>query len=455
MRIIIIGLGKVGYTLAENLSAEKHDVTLIELREEVLQRASDTLDVMCVRGNGASIQLLRSAGVDHTDVVIATTGRDELNMLCCLTAKRLGATYTIARIRDVDYAREQNLLRSEMDIDMVVNPEMSTAAQISRLLRFPNAADIETFYRGRIELVGMRINGDIPLINTPLSAIRKRLGNLPILFCALDRNGEVLIPNGSTEFQNGDNVFVIGRSESITSFFKAIGRNSQRIKDAFIVGGGRIGMYLARSLTAMNMNVKIVESDPKKCVELCEMLPKALIINGDGTDQELLISENVGRAGAFIALTGRDEDNLITATYAKQLGAKKVIAKINRQNFYDIINTLQIDSVISPKLITAYSILRTIRALQNSRGSRMEAMYRIAGEKAEAMEFTVSSATQYLDVPLKELNQKLKPGILIAVIVRDHNFIIPEGSDSIQINDNVIIISSGNQIHDLNDIFLA
>lgn len=451
MRILIVGLGKVGYTLAENLSAEKHDVIIIDPREETLQRASDVLDVMCIKGNGASIQVLRNAGVDRVDVLIAATGRDELNMLCCLTAKRLGAKYTVARIRDVEYAMELNLLKSEMDIDMVINPEFATASQISRLLRFPNAADIETFYRGRIELVGFRIHGDGVIVGSSLSNVRKKFSNIPVLFCALDRDGDVSIPNGATVFHDGDKVFVIGESVNISRFFKAIGRNSQKIKDAFIVGGGRIGMYLAGSLIAMNMNVKVVEADADKCVELCEMLPKALVVNGDGTDQETLISENVGQSGAFIALTGRDEDNLITALYAKQLGAKKVIAKINRQNYYGIINSLQIDSVISPKLITAYAILKNIRAMQNSQGSRMEALYRIAGEKAEAMEFTVYGSTHHLNVPLKDLG--LKKGILIAVIVRDGRFIIPEGSDHIELDDDVIIISSGKQIQDLNDIY--
>lgn len=452
MKIIIVGSGKVGFTLAENLVLENHDITIIDKSDEALEKANESLDVLCIKGNGASIGVLKSAGIEHTDLLIATTGGDECNMVCCLTAKKLGAKATIARIRDYEYAMELHHLKREMDLDMVINPEFATATQISRLLRFPEALEIETLFRGRIELVGFRVtDGDI-VAGQPLSVVRKKLNNISVLFCAVEHEGTVSIPDGNTVFEPNDKIYVIGTVLNIDKFIKIFGRFPHKIKNVFIVGGGRISVYLAQTLLEMNMKVKIVESNPKKCITLCETLPKALIINGDGTDQELLSSsEDISSSDAFVALTGRDEDNLIIALYAKQVGVPKVIAKITRQNYYNIIDSLNIDSVISPKTITVYSILRYVRAMQNSHGSHMDALYRIAGGGAEAMVFTVSSNTRNVGIPIKKLN--LKKGILISVIVRDGRMIIPEGSDYFDAGDSIVIISNGMTILDINDIF--
>ena len=451
MKILIVGIGKVGYMLAENLSNEGHGITVIDTNAEALRRATDALDVLAIKGNGASVEILKSAGVKKADVVIAASGRDELNMLCCLIAKKLGAKYTIARIRDYEYAAEVSRLKKELDIDMVVNPEYATAAQISRLLRFPEAADIDTFYRGQIELVGFHVLENDIIVGDPLFVVRKRLKNIPVLFCAVNSNGETFIPHGSTVFKPGDTVYVIGAAVSIDMFFHTLGRISQKIKDIFIVGGGRVTFYLSQRLTQMNTSVKIVEIDPEKCRQICEALPKALIVNGDGTDQELLDSEMIQKSDAFVALTGRDEDNLITALYAKQLGIPKVIAKINRQNYYGIVDQLKIDSIVSPKLITAYYILHSVRAMLCSEGSPMDALYQIAGGGAEAMVFTVSEKTKNLKTPLRDL--RLKKGALIALINRAGNFIIPEGSDHIEQGDSIIIVTSGMLLYDINDIY--
>ncbi|MBR5382016.1 MAG: Trk system potassium transporter TrkA [Oscillospiraceae bacterium] len=451
MRIIIVGIGKVGYTLAENLTADGHDVTVIDTDAEALRQADDTLDVLCVKGNGVSVGVLRSAGAEKTDVVIAATDRDELNMLSCLISKKLGAKYTTARIRDYDYALEVSRLKSELEIDKVINPEHATATQISRLLRFPAAADIETFFRGRIELVGFRVlEGDI-VAGEPLYIVKKKLHNVRVLFCAVNADGVTTIPNGSTVFKPGDTVYVIGECAGVEQFFRILGRVSQKIKSVFIVGGGRIGLYLARYLTQMNIGVKLVDIDADKCRELCEALPKALVVCGDGTDQELLASENLAQADAFAALTGRDEDNLITALYAKRCGVPKVIAKINRQNYYGIIDQLGIDSIVSPKLITAYYMLHSIRGIDSSRGSRMEELYQIAGGGASAMVFTVAEGTKNLGRPLKEL--KFRDGILVALLFRNGAFIIPDGSDHIEEHDRIIVITSGKPLAELNDIF--
>ncbi len=452
MNIIIVGSGKVGYTLAENLANEKHYVTIIDNNDAAIQKANDSLDVLCLKGNGASVSMLKQAGCEKADVLIATTGRDEVNMVCCLTAKKLGVEYTIARIRDYDYALELSQLKREMDIDMVINPEHATAMQITRLLRFPNALDIETFYRGRIELIGFRVNeGDI-IAGESLSVVRRKIKNIPILFCALEHEGKTIIPHGSTVIRPGDKLYVIGQVVDVNHFFRALGRISQKIKDVLILGGGRICMYLSRPLLEMGMNVKIIENDRKQCVTLCEALPKALVVNGDGTEQDVLDSEAVEKFDAFVALTGRDEDNLITSLYVKQTGVPKVIAKINRQNYFGILGELDIDSIISPKLITAYTILKNVRGMQNSHGSRMEALYQIANRGAEAIEFVINSSTKHLGIPLCDL--KLKKGVLIAVIMRKSKFIIPDGNSVLLEGDDIIVIISNEiTILDINDIY--
>jgi len=451
LKILIVGVGKVGYVLAENLSNEGHEITVIDTSGEALGHANDTLDILPIKGNGASVSVLKSAGVEKADVVIAVSNRDELNMLCCLIAKKLGAKYTIARIRDYEYAIEVSRLKKELDIDMVVNPEYATATQISRLIRFPVAVDIDTFYRGRIELVGFRVlDGDI-ITGEPLYVVRKRLKNIPILFCAVNSEGETFIPHGNTVLKPGDTVYVIGNVVGIDNFFRTLGRIRHKIKNAFIVGGGRITFYLAQYLTQMNIDVKIVETDHDTCRYLCESLPKALVVHGDGTDQDLLESERLQSADAFVALTGRDEDNLITSLYAKQVGVPKVISKINRQNYYGIVDQLMIDSIVSPKLITAYAILHSVRAMLCSDNSPMESLYQIASGGAEAMVFTVSDKMKHLKTPLRDL--RLKKGVLIALINRGGQFIIPEGSDHIEQGDSIIIVTSGMPLYDINDIY--
>lgn len=451
MKIIIVGDGKVGFTLAEHLSQEEHDVTVIDTNDDALRRASESLDVMCVKGNGASISALRESGADTADVVIAATSMDEVNMVCCLTAKRLGAKYVIARVRNVEYAAELATLKQELGIDMVINPENATAVEISRLLRFPSAANIETFYRGRVELIGFRVQEGDFIVGHPLSAQSHKLQELPMLMCAVERCGEVTIPDGSFVPQTEDRLYLIGQPSGLTDFFKLLGRYTPRLKDVFLVGGGRIAHYLTAILEHLGMRVKIVERSMDRCRHLSEVLPRTMVICGDGTDQELLEQENISAADAFVALTDRDEDNLIISLYAMQQGLKKVVAKSNRQNYAGIARAVGLDSVISPKFITANQILQVVRGMQNSKGSVMNALYRIAGGHAEAMEFLANDTTRNLGIPLKDL--RLKKGILIAVLVHQNRIIIPDGSSILSQGDTVIIVSRNHGILDINDIY--
>ena len=430
---------------------EKHDITIVDTQDSALRRATDALDIMSVKGNGVSTDTLREAGAEDADLLVAATNSDEVNMVCCLTAKHLGAKYTIARIRNPEYNLGLHELKKNMGIDMVINPENATAVEISRLLRFPSAANIETFCRGRVELMGFRLQEGDFLVNQPLHALSAQVKQLSLLVCAVDRDGEVTIPNGSFVPQVGDKLYLIGRPTSLDQFFRLLGRYSPKVKTVFIVGGGKISVYLTAILEKMKMRVKIVELSEKRCRLVSEMMPRTTVICGDGTDQELLESERMSAADAFVALTDRDEDNLIISLYAMQQGMHKVVTKCNRQNYTGIARAVGLDSVISPKLITAAQILQLVRGMQNSQGSVMNTLYRIADGKTEAMEFTVGPSTRHLNVPLRDLH--LHKGILIAVIMRDGEIIIPEGSSCIQEGDSVIIISRDRPIQDLNDIY--
>ena len=452
LKIIIVGDGKVGFTLAEHLSQEEHNVTVIDTNDDALRRASESLDVMCVKGNGASLSALKEAGASSADVLIAATSLDEVNMVCCLTAKRLGTKFTIARVRNVEYAMELASMKEELGIDMAINPENATAVEISRLLRFPNAANIETFCRGRVELISFRVREGDFLAGQPLSAQTGKIRELAMLVCAVEReDGEVIIPDGSFVPRVGDRLYLVGQPSGLTSFFRLLGRHTPKLHSAFIIGGGRVAHYLTSILLKLGMQVKVVERNLERCRLLSDMLPHALIIQGDGTDQELLEEENASASDAFIALTDRDEDNILISLYAMQQGVKKVVAKSNRQNYTGIAHAAGLDSVISPKLITASQILQVVRGMQNSKGSVMNALYKICDGHAEALEFIANETTHNQGIPLKDL--RLKKGILIAVLVHNGQIVIPDGSTSITSGDTVILISRNHGILDLNDIY--
>jgi trk system potassium uptake protein TrkA len=450
VKIVIVGNGKVGFTLAEQLVKENHDITIVDTNEQALRRGTDVLDIMAVKGNCVSGAVLREAGAENADLLVAVTNMDEVNMICCLTARKLGVKYTIARIRNPEYNSALEELKRDLGIHMTINPEYATAIEISRLLRFPSATNIETFCRGRVELMGFRLQADDFMVGKPLKDLSGQVKKLSILFCAVDRNGEVMIPNGAFVPQADDKVYMIGRPTGLTQFFRLLGRHAPKVNRVLIVGGGKISSYLASLLLKMKMQVKLIEYNEKRCRQLSEAYPDMVVICGDGSDQEVLESENLNSFDAFVALTGRDEDNMIVSLYAAQQGISKVVTKSNRQNYAGIARAVGLDSVISPKVITASHILKVVRGMENSQGSVMNALYRIADGAAEAMEFSVTKSTRNLGIPLKDL--KLKTGILLAVVVRGNEIIIPEGSTSIKDGDAVIVISKS-PIQDINDIY--
>lgn len=450
MKIIIIGDGKVGYHLAKNLSQEENnDVTVIDKNPEALRKADGALDVMCIKGNGLNTRVLMEAGAQEADILIAATTSDEMNMVCCLTGKKLGAQHTIARIRDPEYADELFQLKEDLGLDMIINPEQAVAGEIARLLEFPSAANIEVFAEGRVVMMEMKVTEDMPIAGMSLREMTRR-GSPAILIGGVVRGDEVIIPRGDFEIQPGDNIYIVGRPSKVIHFFRRAGVHVQKIKNAMIMGGGRIAYYLAKFLEEMEVSVKIIEIDEERCVELTEMLPGALIIYGDASDEGVLHSENIESMGAFVSVTGRDEENLIAALLAKQYGVHKVVAKINRINFSAAIKNLGIDNLVSPKITTANYILRYVRGLQNAVDNPVKTLYRIMDGRAEALEFTADSHTRFINVPLKRL--KVKPGILVAAIVRRNEIIIPYGNDVIREQDSVILISYDTILSDLNDM---
>ncbi len=450
MKIIIIGNGKVGYTLARQLSGEDHELVLIDHSAEALQNADSALDILCLEGSGASINVLREAAVQSADLVIAVTGSDELNIVCCLIAKKLGARRTVARIRAPEYYREANLLKREVGLNMIINPEYAAAQEISRLLRVPSAFSVETFARGLVEMIGFPIQESDGLAGLSLFAYNKKHPNDGVLMCAAIRGGQVYVPNGRFVPEVGDKAYMIGSQRAIAGFFHDIGRDSGRIRQITILGGSRIATYLTWAVEKAGMKVRIVEQNPEKCRTLADKLPSALVIRGDGTDSEVIEAENLLNTDAFIALTNRDEENLLMAMTAQRSGVKKVIAKMNRPNYMEMMRESGVDSIISPKDITANQISAYVRSMARSQGSAVENLYKLLGGAIEAVEFTATAATKFLDTPLKAL--RLKPGMLVAAVAREGKTIVPDGSTSIRAGDKVIVMAKSLFLQDLDDI---
>ncbi|NEZ46436.1 Trk system potassium transporter TrkA [Clostridium niameyense] len=448
MHIIIIGDGKVGYTLAKHLSQEGNDVIVIDKSAEALKKAIDNLDIMCIKGNGTRVNVLKEAEVNNADVVIAVTNSDERNMLCCLAAKKFGAKHTIARIRDPEYAEELTMLKKELDIDMIINPEKEAALEISQLIKLQRVSSVESFAQGKVGLVSFRIKEDDFIIGKSIRDINSE--KYSILFCTVERDDKVLMPTADFIFKNNDKVYIIGKQDNISVFLKYLGKNQKKIKRVLIIGGGRITYYLTKLINKVGAKIKIIEKNYNKCKELNESIPEGIIINGDGTEQELLESENLPEMDAFIALTDRDEENIVASLFALNSGVHNVITKITRVNYNRIVKNVGVESVISPKMITANKIIRYIRGLKNKKGNFIENLYKIVGEQAEALEFSANDTIKCLNIPLKDI--KIKKGVLIAAIVRNSDIIIPSGNDYIQKGDSVIIITDIKNVTDINDI---
>lgn len=449
MQIIIVGCGKVGLTLAEQLTGEGHNLVLIDPDSSKIQEAVENFDVMGIVGNGSSFNVLSEADVDHTDLLIAVTGSDELNLLCCLIARKTGHCQTIARVRNPLYSKEIAFIKEQLGISMIINPELAAATEISRILRFPSANRIDRFAKGKVELVKFRIRPEFKLDGYKVADIFSRL-RFDVLVCAVERGEEVAIPNGDFVLRANDVISIMATPQDSMGLFSRIGVKTNQVKNCMIVGGGTIGYYLAKQLTEMNIKVHLIEANKERCDQLTELLPEATIIHGDATDKQLLTEEGLEQAESFVCLTNLDEENLFLALYAKKHSKAKLIAKVNRITFDDIIDELDIDSIIYPKYITADHITRYVRAMQNSIGSNVETLYRILDNRAEALEFIVREESEVTNIPLSDLNTR--DNLLISCIMRNGTIRIPRGQDSIQVGDTVVVVTTAKALNDIRDI---
>ena len=450
MKIVIIGDGKVGHKLTTQLSEENYDIVLIDQNEGKLKAALNELDIFCITGNGADAEVQKQADVPHADLVIACASTDELNMLSCLLARRLGAKHTIARVRNPIYYKQMDLLKEDLNLSMAVNPELTASNEIARILLFPETNKVETFMKGKVELVEYAVRDDSPLVGLPLGELYRKF-QIQVLICAVKRKDEVYIPDGDFVLQAGDKMHIAASHQNLKNFFKSLMKKTVRIKNVLICGGGHLCFYLALQLLQVGMQVKIIEKDSSRCETLCELLPKATVINADATSHDLLLEEGIGEADAVVALTGMDEENIIMALFAKTQGVKKIIAKVNEDTRAQMVEGLGIDSIVSAKSATADAILRYVRARKNSHDSaNVESMYRLVNGQVEAQEFIIKKECKYTNIPLKNL--PTKPNTLIACIGRDRKVIIPNGDSHIEVGDSVIVVTKGRPIDNFIDI---
>ncbi len=448
LTVIVVGVGNVGFAITEQLSREGHRITVIDKDAEAVKKISDAYDVLGIVGNGSSYRVLMEAGIEQSDLIIAVTDSDELNLLCCTIAKKVGNCAAIARVRNPDYSGELTYLRSRLNISMIINPELEAAHEIARLLRLPGAISINSFAKGHAELVKFKISDDSPLAGKSLMQLQQTISSGQLI-CAVERDKDVTIPNGSFVLEKGDIVFFVSTARNTKNFFRKISLETRKVASVMIVGGGTIAYYLTKMLLDEGISVKIIEESQARCSQLAENFDDAMIFCGDGTNEQLLLESGIMQTEAFIPLTNIDEENILLTLHAKKHTSAKVITKIDRTNFHEVIAGLDIDSVIYPRYITAESILAYARAKQNSLGSNIETLYHIIDDRVEAIEFRVGKC-QLTDIPLMDLS--LKKDLLIACINRGGKIIIPRGTDRILEGDTVIVVTKHQGFHDINDI---
>ncbi len=452
MKIVIVGAGKVGSALTQQLSAEKHKVTVIEQNPQIVENIINIHDVMSVCGNGAAYLVQKEADVPHADLLIATTSSDEINILACLVAKKLGVQHTIARIRNPEYEKQLRFMRGDLGLSMAINPEKVAAREIARVLRFPNAMKLEPFSKGRLELVEYRVAEHTSLDGARLSDLYRNV-RARVLICAVARKEETIIPSGDFVLRAGDKIYLTAAPAELELFFRHLGVFKRRVSSVMIVGASKMGYYLAAQLLEMGMSVKIIDRDEERCVHFGELLPKALVIVGDGTDSELLQEEGVSQTDAFVAITGMDEANILMAmNAARQAGDCKVVAKINRKALVDLVASEEmIDSVVSASSVTTELIIQYVRTMQNASGSKVKTLHRLVDGRVEAVEFGVTADSPLIGVPLRDL--PIKDNVLIAGIVRPSGqLIVPSGENAISLGDDVIVVTTDSTLQDIRGI---
>jgi len=448
MKIFIVGIGKLGEYLAKSLVKDKNDVTLVDIDFTTSKDIIDNEDVNYICGNGLDSNVLIEAGIEEADLLISVMDKDEQNVICCLLGKKLGATNTIARIRTPEYSSSINILKEDLGLSMVINPELLTANKIARALSIPSALEETTFLKGKIQMISIKIKEKSILEGHTVHALSKKFKD--VIICTVERNNVIIVPKGSTKLQANDKINITGSPKDINKFLKYTNLISEKTKNVIICGGSDIGMYLAKNLIDMGMKVKIIEINEERCKFLSEQLPKALIINGDVSDQYVLYEEGIEDCDAFVTLTSIDEENIVCSMFAAMQNVPKIITKINHISLDGVVDKANIDTVITPHKIATNQIVKYVRAMQNSQKSSCEAIYTFDDDSFEMLEFNVKKDFEGLNTPIKDMN--LKDKVLIVAILRERNIIFPSGLDEIREKDTIVVIDNNNSIKDINDI---
>lgn len=449
MKVIIVGAGKIGLSVARILSDEGHDVTVVDKNPEKVRLVSNELDVICVEGSATSADTLRTAGAAQADLLMAATRNDEVNMVCGITARKLGTQHVIARIRDPEYMDQTTFLQEALGLSTIINPEYECAKEISRLLRFPEAVRVDAFSKGSAEIVELKVTAESALNGMQLKALSRVCG-AKVLVCVVERGGEAFIPNGEFTLAAGDRLNVSGAAAELRRFVVAVGNNRKPVRRVMIMGGGRIAVYLTRLLHDCGMSVTIIERDAKQCRLLCDLVPDTHVIAGDGTRSDVLLEEGIKTVDAFVALTGDDGGNIITSLYANHCAVPKIISKVNREHYAEVLEGSGLDCIVAPKELVAQQLARYVRAMSNSVGGSMETLHRLADGKVEALEFCVDEGAACVGIPLREL--ELKPNILISAVIRDNRCIIPDGGTVIQPGDHAVIVTAAGRLDSIDGI---
>lgn len=448
MKIVIVGIGKLGEYLAHELVNENHSVTLIDINFKNRSNIINNEDLNYICGNGLDINILKEAKVDCADLLICVMEKDEQNIMCALLGKKIGAKHTIARIRNQEYSNSIDLIKEDLGLSMIFNPDKLTANHIADIVSIPSALDATTFFKGRLHLVSIKVPIDSKLDGVTINHISHKVTD-SIIICAINREGEIIIPRGTTKIKADDILEVTGRLSEIQKLLKYANLLQDKVKDVMIVGGSTTAVYLATILNDMNINTKIIEICESRCHELSEELPKSMIIHGDATNENLLFEENIESMDSFVALNNIDEENMVLSMFAKAHNVPKVITKISHINLSSVVDLANIDSVITPHKIVANQIVAYVKAMQNRKSSSCESIYKF-NNSLEFIEFLVKDDFKAINLPLKKIN--FKENVIVVAIMRNRNIIFPSGSDSLQIGDTIIVTNKGENIKDVNDI---
>ncbi len=453
MQIVIIGSGVLGDSLIEFISREDHNITVVDENIDTVNAVVNKYDVMGICGSGASVSTQKDAGVETADVVISVAGGDELNILCCMIARQLGAKHTIARVRDPRYLNQQSFMQSRLGIDVIVNPEYEAAREAGRLIRFPAAMKLEKFAQGKVEVVEIQIGKDHPFVDQPLIKFKSKY-NTNALICAARRGNEVIIPGGDYVIKEGDTISLAASRQDITDLFRKIGLVGKQLHDIVIIGGDSTARYLAKHLTETGFKVKMIEKDEEICEELAELFPKATVICGDPTDPDVLDDEGIAAADACVVMTQNDQRNFIISMFAKTRNVRKIISKLSSETFIKLADNAGIDSNVTPEMLVASKVLRYIRGLagmaEHENPGQLKSLHKLVGGRVEALEFDVAEDFDCLSMPLRSV--KLKKNLIIAALIRENNVIYPNGETELEPGDGVIVMTTNEQLCDLDDI---